>query len=67
MAVDATIISASLGTVELEADGDGTRLIYTEQGAFFDGAGGPPSRKQGWRALLDSLAAHLARTTPHRG
>src|SRR5687767_8457292 len=34
MAIDGAIISASLGTVEFEASGTGTRLIYTEQGAF---------------------------------
>ena len=47
MAVDGTNISASLGTVEFEGIGAGTRLIYTEQGAFFDGGDGPSSRKQG--------------------
>jgi uncharacterized protein YndB with AHSA1/START domain len=59
MTVDGAIISASLGTVEFEAVGAGTRLIYTEQGAFFDGAEGPSSRKQGWRGLLESLAEML--------
>lgn len=66
MGIDATIISASLGTVEFQADGRRTRLIYTEQGAFFDGTSGPPSRRQGWRGLLDRLAAHLATKTPDR-
>jgi uncharacterized protein YndB with AHSA1/START domain len=59
MAVDGRNISASLGTVEFEAMGAGTRLIYTEQGAFFDGADGPSSRKQGWNELLERLAATL--------
>jgi len=59
MAVDGKNISASLGTVELEAAGAGTRLVYTEQGAFFEGANGPSSRKQGWSELLDRLAATL--------
>src|SRR5919106_5074906 len=48
MAVDGAIISASLGTVEFEAIGAGTRLIYTEQGAFFDGADRASSRQQRW-------------------
>ena len=48
MAIDGVNISASLGTVEFKASGAGTRLIYTEQAAFFDGADGPSSRKQGW-------------------
>ena len=59
MAVDGKNISASLGTVEFEPAGAGTRLVYTEQGAFFDGADGPSSRKQGWDELLEHLAATL--------
>ena len=60
MAVDGTNISASLGTVEFVPIRAGTRLIYTEQGAFFDGGDGPSSRKQGWNGLLERLAATLA-------
>ena len=59
MAVDGKNISASLGTVEFEAAGAGTRLVYTEQGAFFEGGDGPSSRKQGWNELLERLAATL--------
>ena len=59
MAVDGKSISASLGTVEFEVIGAGTRLTYTEQGAFFEGADKPSSRKQGWTELLDRLAATL--------
>lgn len=61
---DLVFDAASLGTVEFEAVGAGTRLIYTEQVAFFDGADGPSSREQGWRGLLESLAATLARKAP---
>src|SRR3989337_1527418 len=57
MALEGRNISASLGTVEFEAVGGGTRLIYTEQGAFFDGADGPSSRRHGWNGLLERLAA----------
>jgi uncharacterized protein YndB with AHSA1/START domain len=64
MAIDGANISASLGTVEFEAIGAGTRLIYTGQVAFFDGADGSPLRKQGWQALLESLAATLGEKTP---
>jgi len=60
MTVGGAAISASLGTVEFEAAGAGTRLIYTEQGAFFDGPEGPASRRHGWRGLLDRLATALA-------
>ena len=66
MIVDGAAISASLGTVEFEVSAAGTRLIYTEQGAFFDGADGATSRKQGWRGLLESLAAMLAAPPPLR-
>jgi uncharacterized protein YndB with AHSA1/START domain len=59
MAVDGKNISASLGTVEFEAIDAGTRLMYTEQGAFFDGLDGPSSRKQGWDELLERLAETL--------
>ena len=59
MSVGDRRISASLATVELRPQGDGTRLVYTEQGAFFEGADGPRMREQGWRELLDRLAADL--------
>nr|WP_276604376.1 SRPBCC domain-containing protein [Nannocystis pusilla] len=59
MSVGGRRISASLGTIELRPQGDGTRLLYTEQGAFFDGADGPQMREQGWRELLDRLAEQL--------
>ncbi|PCC73739.1 Uncharacterized conserved protein YndB, AHSA1/START domain [Nannocystis exedens] len=52
-------ISASLSTVELRPQGDGTRLVFTEQAAFFDGADGPRMREQGWRELLELLAKEL--------
>jgi uncharacterized protein YndB with AHSA1/START domain len=60
MAFNGKNISASLGTVEFVPIGPRTRLIYTEQAAFFDGADGPASRKQGWNGLLERLAATLA-------
>ena len=53
-------ISASLGAVELRPSGSGTRLVYTEQAAFFAGADGPKMREQGWRALLARLDARLS-------
>ena len=64
MAIDGVNISASLGTVEFEAIGARTRLVYTEQGAFFDNADGAPSRRHGWVALLEALAAMLDEETP---
>jgi uncharacterized protein YndB with AHSA1/START domain len=48
-------ISASLVTVELIPKGDGTTLIFTDQGAYFEGADGPAMRQQGWEQLIDRL------------
>jgi uncharacterized protein YndB with AHSA1/START domain len=53
-------ISLALVTAEfLAADDGGTDLILTFQGAFLPGADGPVIREQGWRDLLDRLAAVL--------
>jgi uncharacterized protein YndB with AHSA1/START domain len=49
-------ISASLVTFEFLPTGAGTDLIFTHQGAFFEGADGPEIRETGWRKLLDRLA-----------
>jgi uncharacterized protein YndB with AHSA1/START domain len=54
-------ISASLATVELLATEKGTDLIFTDQGAYFEGADGPQMRQDGWRKLLERLAKELAR------
>ena len=62
MAVGGRRISASLATVEIVAEGDGTRLTFTEQGAFFEGSDGPELREKGWLALLDGLGADLRRS-----
>ncbi len=48
--------SASLVTIELLASDQGTDLICTYQGAFFEGADGPQMREAGWRKLLEQLA-----------
>jgi uncharacterized protein YndB with AHSA1/START domain len=52
-------ISVSLTTLELRPDGNGTRLIFTEQGVFLDGHDGVAEREHGTRALLDSLERAL--------
>jgi uncharacterized protein YndB with AHSA1/START domain len=54
-------ISASLVTVELLPTASGCDLICTNQSAFFEGAGGPKIREDGWRKLLDRLVADVAR------
>ena len=61
MHMDGQRISVSLGTVELKPDGDGTRLTYTEQGAYLDGLDTPEQREQGTGGLFDALAEELAR------
>ena len=61
MALEENIFSISLGTVELLPLEKGTNLILTFQSAFLEGADGPEMREAGWRALLEKLAAELAR------
>ena len=56
MTVDGKQLSSSLATVEfLPADGNKTRLIYTEQAAYLDGADKPEDREAGCRWLLDQV------------
>jgi len=59
MALGGTRISASLVTFELVPTDEGTEFILTHQGAFFEGSDGPERREDGWRKLLDKLAAEL--------
>jgi len=59
MHLDDKRISVSLATIELKPAGAGTRLIYTEQGAFLDGYDDAGSREQGTGHLLDALGASL--------
>jgi uncharacterized protein YndB with AHSA1/START domain len=61
MHLDEVRISVSLTTVELKPAGTGTRLIFTEQGAFLDGYDDPAGREQGTRDLLAALDAYLRR------
>jgi uncharacterized protein YndB with AHSA1/START domain len=53
-------VSASLVTMEIVPEGDGTRLTCTFQGAFFEGSDGPQLREMGWKLILDSLGRFLA-------
>lgn len=54
-------ISVSLVTLELLATEQGTDLVCTHQGTFFEGADGPQRREAGWRKLLDKFDTELAR------
>jgi uncharacterized protein YndB with AHSA1/START domain len=51
--------SASLATFELLPNGHGTNLVFTDQGAYFEGADGPQMREGGWGKLLERLAEEL--------
>jgi len=59
MALEGKRFSASQVTFELLPTKDGTDLICTHQGAFFEMPNGPQMLEAGWRALMDKLAAEL--------
>ena len=61
MRLDDRRISVSLATMQLEPVGAGTRVTYTEQGAFLDGFDDPEVRGQGNADLLDALGKGLER------
>lgn len=63
MTVGGKRISASLASVELFPAGKGTRLVYTEQGQFFDGIDQPKQREIGSIELLGKLDEELKRST----
>jgi len=44
-------------TFELVPTDQGTDLILTHQGAFFEGSDGPEMREEGWNKLMDKLGA----------
>jgi len=60
MALGDKRFSASLATFELVPKENATNLIFTHQGAFFEGADGPEIRKAGWTSLLNRLSEALA-------
>jgi uncharacterized protein YndB with AHSA1/START domain len=59
MLLDGIRISVSVATAEFKPERDGTRLVFTEQGAFLDGHEMPARREQGMGSLLDSLGQWL--------
>jgi uncharacterized protein YndB with AHSA1/START domain len=59
MRIDSALVSVSLGTIEVHPDGSGTRLVYTEQGAFLDGLDDPHAREIGTGGVFDHLEAYL--------
>jgi uncharacterized protein YndB with AHSA1/START domain len=59
MHLDGTRISVSVATAEFRPERNGTRLVFTEQGAFLDGHEMPVRREQGMGSLLASLGEWL--------
>jgi uncharacterized protein YndB with AHSA1/START domain len=59
MALDGRLVSVSLATFEFHPDGGGTRLVMTEQGAFFDELDDPSLRRNGTGGLLEVLGRVL--------
>ncbi|MGH3663697.1 MAG: SRPBCC family protein [Micromonosporaceae bacterium] len=63
MHLNETRASVSLATLEFTPTPDGgTRLVYTEQGAFLDGIESPTAREQGTADLLNALGEYLRRS-----
>lgn len=57
---DEAVATLSLTTVELVPEGDGTRLVLVEAGAYLDGREQPAWREQGTGDWLDALGRGLA-------
>ena len=53
-------MSVSLATVEIVPDGHGSKLTYTEQGAFLDDIDKIEEREEGTAFILDNLGKYLA-------
>jgi uncharacterized protein YndB with AHSA1/START domain len=62
MHLDDVRISVSLATVELAPAGAGTKMTFTEQGAYLDGYDDVASRRRGTEEMLDNLERELRRT-----
>lgn len=60
MHADETLMSVSLSTVQfLPPPSNATRLLFTEQGAFFDGLDEPSAREHGTGEFLAALGTFL--------
>jgi len=56
MTLKGACISMSLTTFEFSEKEGGTEMIFTHQGVFYEGSGGPEMRKEGWEGLFGKLA-----------
>ncbi|MDR3475828.1 MAG: SRPBCC family protein [Devosia sp.] len=59
MMLDDRRISVSLTTIELRPEGAGTRMLFTEQGAYLDGYDDAGAREHGTRELVEQLGRSL--------
>lgn len=64
MSMDGRRFSASLATFEILPTDTGCDLIFTHQGAFFEGSDGPQRREEGWRKLIEKLTAEVNASAP---
>ncbi len=60
MTIGENRVSVALVTFELLPTDQGTDLICTHQGAFFEGSGGPEMREEGWRKIFENLDTEMA-------
>jgi uncharacterized protein YndB with AHSA1/START domain len=60
MTIGGRRISAALQSFELSGADAGTRMLFTHQAAFFEGADGPAMRRAGWEQLFGQLQGALA-------
>lgn len=60
MTMNGDRISVSLATIEIEPEGDGTKMTVVEHGAFLDGLDTVTQREEGTNALMDALGTSLA-------
>lgn len=59
MTMNGERISVSLATVEVEPEGNGTKMTVVEHGAFLDGLDTVQQREEGTNALMDALGKSL--------
>ena len=59
MHLDGRKISVSQASIEIKADGAGTKLVLTEYGDYLDGYDDAGSREHGTNWLMDMLGNSL--------
>jgi len=59
MTIAGDILSLSICTTELEPEGAGTKLTYTEHGIYYGDGAHVAGREEGTRGMLERLAAEI--------